>query len=197
MPSMSVAGLRAAAKNLALIGKVGSTELSRDALREGARVVSRAAAAGTYQNFIMRTGAIRFGFGVRVAKELKGEELAAFVVQRETALALRPTKKRSRKPKPTKGVAYWWRYLEFGTTGRKTAKTPKFLRKAKVSKSPRVLARQSKALARYTAAKSQGDIKARNWIRPAFAANAPGAVDTFGANFRRRVEAAVNSLSKT
>lgn len=197
MPSMSVLGLRAAAKNLALIGKVGSTELSREAVRDAAQVIRRAAAAGTYQNFIKRTGAIRFGFGVRVAKELKGEELAAFVVQRETALALRPSKKRSKKPKPTEAIAYWWRYLEFGTTGRKSVKTPGFLRKGKPSKSARVLARQSKASARYDAAKSQGDIKPRNWIRPAFAANAPGAINTFGASFRRRVEAAVNSLPKT
>lgn len=189
MPTqVEVRGLRAAAENLAIIGKVGSTELSREALRDGAWVIGRKVKAATYTSFIRRTGAIRAGFGVRVAKALKGTELLSFIVQRETAAALRPRKKRSRKPQPKAGIAFWWRYLEFGTGPRKSVRKPR---------GKRINARSIRAQARYDAAASRGQIAARKWIRPAFAGGAADAIDTFGKSFRRRVESAVNALSKT
>lgn len=192
MPTtVEVRGLAAAAKNLALIGKVGATELSREALRDGAQVINQRVKAATYTSFIKRTGAIRAGFGVRVAKALKGTELLSFIVQHETAIALRPRKKRSRKPQPKAGIAFWWRYLEFGTGPRKSVKKPRGKRP------PKEGSRAAKALARYAAAASRGQITARKWIRPAFSASAESAIQTFDGSFRRRLEAEVSKLPKT
>lgn len=192
MPTrIEVRGLKKAAENLHIIGSIGGKALSRDALRDGARIIVRALKAATYQNFQRRTGAIKAGFAARVAQDFKSGLLRGYVVQMGTALALRAKKTKRGKPQ-TEGVAYWWRFLEFGTQGRRTARTPKFLRKGRMARGKR----QLRAFARYSAAKSLGDITPRNWVRPAFGGSAAGAIETFGKSFRTRIEAEVGNLSK-
>ena len=204
MPAIELRGLREAAENLRKIGKVAATELSRDALRDGALVVNRAVKAATYTTFQRRTGFIKAGFGVRVAKELKGDVLRAWIVQYEQSLAGGSAEKKAQRAAylpAAKGrkqsfynLAFWWRFLEFGTKGRRNARTSKG---ARISKKTGLLnLRTRRAKARYDAAKSLGDIAPRPWVRPAFGGSAAGAIETFDRSFRRRLSAEIDNLPK-
>lgn len=202
MAAVEVRGLREAAKNLEALGKVGATELSRDALRDGARVLVRSIKAATYTTFQRQTGFIKSGFGAVVAKDLKSGVLRAWVMQLEQSLAGGSAEKKAQRaahlPK-SKGrkqsfynVAFYWRFLEFGTQGRRTATTPKFHRAGRIARGKR----QEKALGRYNAGKSLGDISPRPWVRPAFAGSAASSIETFEKSFRTRIETAVKDLPK-
>ena len=200
--TVQVSGLREAAKNLQTIGKIASTELSRDALRDATMVLVRSIKAATYSTFQRRTGFIKAGFGARVAKELQGAVLRGYVVQYPQSLAGSSAEKRAQRAAylpAAKGrkqsfynIAFWWRFLEFGTQGRRSARTPTFVREGRLARG----ARQDKALARYSASKSLGNIAPRPWVRPAFAGSAAGSIEAFSKSFRTRTETAVNNLPK-
>lgn len=202
MAAVEVRGLREAAKNLEAIGKAGALALSRDALRDGARVLVRVIKAATYTTFQRRTGLVQSGFGTRIAQQLKSEVLLGFVVQFPQSLAGGSAQKKAQRAAylpAAKGrkqsfynLAFWWRFLEFGTKGRRAAKTPAFHRAGRLARG----ARQQKALARYSASKTVTDLAPRPWVRPAFGGSAPGSIQAFEKSFRTRIETAVNNLPK-
>lgn len=203
--TVQVSGLKEAAKNLEIIGKVGATELSRKALLDATLVLVRAIKAATYTTgFIRRTGFLKSGFGARIAHELKSGVLRGYVVQYPQNLSGSSAEKQAQRaahlPRAKGGKqslmawAHYWQFLEFGTKGRRSARTPKGTR---ISKRTGLLnLRTRRALARYDAAKSLGDIAPHPWVRPAFGEAAPGSITTFGTSFRKRLYTAVSNLPK-
>jgi hypothetical protein len=192
MPTVEVRGLKQAAANLRQIGGAASKDLSRKSMLAAGLVIDRAVVAGTYSTFQRKDGAIKAGFGVRVAKDLKGNVLRGYIVQYPTGLAFRPKRSRSAKQTGQQGIAFWWRFLEMGTQGRRTKSTPKFLREGRVARGKR----QHGALKRYYAAASLNDLAARPWVRPAFGSAALGAIEEFRKQFTARVEEQVSNLQK-
>jgi HK97 gp10 family phage protein len=203
MSALDVKGLKEAIQNLNTLQGNVKAEIGRDALRAGLLVVNKAVKAATYTTFRRIDGVIQSGFGVRVGKELKGTVLSAVVVEYPQSLighsamsrAYRRHHSASRKFSTGRArkidlnqVAYWWRFLEFGTQQRRTARTPKsMLAKTR---------RQQRAISRFNAASSTGSVMARPWVRPAFQGTAQGAVDAFIATMRQRIEDSVNSMPK-
>jgi hypothetical protein len=209
MPTVVVRGLREAAENLRKIGAFGATDLSRKALRDAADVIVSKVRGSTYTTFQRRTGFIKSGFGAVVAKDLRSGLLRAWIMQREQSLAGSSATAKAQRaaylPKAKGGkqklfnVAYWWRFLEFGTHGRRNVRAPAFLRKLKaVDFKGKVWLRnrQLKALDRYNKGKSLKDLPAKPWVRPAFGASATGAIAEFGTSFRMRVDAEIQKLPK-
>jgi HK97 gp10 family phage protein len=201
MPALEVKGLKEAVKNFNdLTGKV-KLEIGREALRDALLVVLEKVKGATYTTFTKRTGAIQSGFGVRVGQSLKDDVLTSVVVEYpQTMIGNTPMTRafrshhsargRSRKPVSLFQVAYWWRFLEFGTGPRRTARTPKTLTPRKGAKG------LNRAIAKFKASRSTGSVTARPWVRPAFAASAQTAVDTFTQSMRRRIERAANAMPK-
>lgn len=184
---VEVKGLKQALDNMQQLGSDIPLELGRKALREAGIVISGAVKQATYSTFTRRTGQIKEHFGVRVAQALKGSVLNSVVVQYPAAGGgplLKAAQRRS--------VAFWWRFLEFGTSGRRTSTTPKFHRLGRIARGQR----QEKALATYSAARSLGDLAARPWVRPAFSASAQTAVERFRDVLLKGIENETTSLPK-
>ena len=200
MSALKVTGLKEAIENLDKLDDQVKGEIGRAALLASLLQVNKAVKAATYKTFNRIDGAIQSGFGVRVGKELKGTVLSAVVVQYpQSMIGNTPMTQAFRRHNTAKGrkrvislfqVAYWWRFLEFGTKPRRTARTPKSM-DAKTS-----LSRQARAIGRWQRASSTGAITARPWVRPAFQSTSQGAVDAFVETMRQRIEESVNSMPK-
>lgn len=200
MPSsmrIEVKGLSQALQNLKQLDADVSTTITRAALREGSWILARAARANTYTTFNRITGAIRAGLGVIVQREPHDEELKAHVVEYPRpatvagSLGSKTTRRRAKG-----GVAFWWRFLEFGTGPRRASATPKFLRTGRIGKSGRVLMRQGSAVARWGASPSRGAIASRSWLRPAVGAAEERCIETFRKEVLEGIEKSANAMPK-
>lgn len=189
--SIEVKGLKQARENLFKLSEEVGVKITRAALLEAGLVINRALKAATYTTFNRKTGRIQAGFGVRVGMAPKDEVLSAVVVQYPRPLAAGPRLKSAAKQERG-GVAYWWRFLEFGTFLRKSVRTPR----TKQVKSLRPGTRSAKAWARWQSAPSRGRIEPREWIRPTFTHEVEAAVERFAREFRRTTEDEVNKLPK-
>lgn len=189
---MEVKGLKQALANLDKVGKEIGTKALRASLLSAALIINRAVKSATYTTFVQRSGAIRAGMGVRVGRELKDDRLSAVIVEFERTNTSGPLLKSARERIAKTNVAYWWRFLEFGTANRRAAKTPKASRSGRIQRGRKHLL----ATARYAASASVGDVAARPWVRPAFSATAQQAVEKFRADLRATLEREVNNLSK-
>lgn len=197
MPTLEVKGLRQAAENLADLEGAVQKEIARDSLRAGALDILAAVKGATYTTFIKRSGYIKSGFGVRVGHDLVGSTLNSFIVQypQNIAGASAATKlfrasvlKSSKRPRSVnlEHVAFYWRFLEFGTRQRRSVREPKGSR----TKS------QQRALEKFKASHALGAIAARPWVRPAFAATAGQSVEAFAAKMRTEIDAKVSGYPK-
>lgn len=199
---VEVRGLREAVQNMKRLAGVAQLELSRSAMFDAALVIAKNVRAATYTTFIRRTGFIKSGFSVRVARNVIDDEVLGFIVQREQNIAgasaeaktvrKRNTPKVSRRAQPIFSAAFYWLFLERGTQNRRQSRTPDFLRKGRSASTKRQLS----SLARYTAAASSGNIKPRPWVAPATAGSAEAAIHEFEQSFRTRVETEVSNLKK-
>src|SRR5262245_47382206 len=139
---VQVLGLKQTSENFQNINGPMKLRIGRAAALQGALIINSAVKLNTYRTFRRITGMIQSGFGVRVAKKLDHDNvLNTFVVQypqqitggsdiavafRKQYLRVRP-RARSVSIKPH--IAYWWRFLEFGTGPRFSKKKPSFLRR--------------------------------------------------------------------
>jgi HK97 gp10 family phage protein len=203
MAGIEVKGLSQCLKNMAALGELIETKITREALREQAWVIAKAIRGATYKNFVRRTGAIRSGVGVIVQRDQHDQKLKAYAVEYPQNIAgaetpftslvrKRLAQKRSRKVDTTY-VAFWWRFLEFGTRPRRGARTPKW---KKPSRSQSASAKRAKSFAAFAAAPSRGAIKARNFMRPAFNASANASITEFRKDVREGIERETNAMSK-
>lgn len=202
--SFTVKGLSQAAENMMnLASGPLRTMIARGSSRAAAWTVGDAIKRATYTTFKQQTGWIKSGVGVRVAQGIKGTVLNAVVAELpQYGGALNPMASLFRSTHMPKldarraslaQVAFWWRFLEFGTRQRRAKKMPRFLRRAS-NKS--LSTRQERSKARYFASPNRGGIAARPWVRPAFAASDRAAVDTYEATMRQLTETEVAKLPK-
>jgi len=192
MASITVKGLKEARANLDKLSKETGVKITRAALLSAALIINREIKAATYSTFTRRTGRIKAGFGVRVGKEPKDDVLSAVVVEYPREQSSGPLLKAVRDKAERNAVAYWWRFLEFGTSGRRAAKTPKHQRQGRVARG----IKQQRAEAAYNAARSRGDLAARPWVRPAFRGSVQQAVEQFSKSFRENTDKEVKALQK-
>jgi HK97 gp10 family phage protein len=205
--AIEVKGLSQALANLEKLSKDVQLKLPRDALRDASWVIANAIRSTTYNTFSKLTGAIQSGFSVQVAQQPHTPtELDAYVVQYQQAIGgtspatilfrnavlSHRRRGRSRKPIDVRQVAFWWRFLEFGTQPRKASRTPSFVRQHKTARTQR----QHKQLAAFNAAPSRGGIHGRSWVRPAFSASAETAVQTFRDSLLRGLTTETDQLPK-
>lgn len=205
--SIEVKGLSQALANLRQLKEDVQLKLSRVALRDASWVIATAVRQATYTTFHRLTGAIKSGFSVQVARERHGlDELDAYVVEYQQSIAgtsaaamafrshvLRSRRRsRSRKPIELNQVAFWWRFLEFGTKPRRGARTPSFVRRGKAGRT----SRQFKQVAAFHASPSRGGIQGRSWVRPAFSGSAQTAIETFRDSLLRELEQQTDQLPK-
>ena len=205
MAGIEIKGLSQALANLQQLSKDVQLKLSRDALREASWTIAKAVRGATYTTFHRLTGAIQSGFSVQVAQQPHtATELDAYVVQYQqgiigtsaAAMAFRKAviahrRRRSRQPIQLQQVAFWWRFLEFGTQPRRAMRTPAFSRH--VSKRTD---RQKKRLAAFNASPSRGGISGRSWVRPAFSTSAQTSIETFRDTLLRELQQETDQLPK-
>lgn len=202
MSGVEVKGLRQAGENLLALKGMVRLQIGREALKQGALVINSAVKQATYTTFHRVTGFVQSGFGVRVGQSLKGEVLSAVVVQYPQSMAgtspMARLVQQHHTPKTRHGsvsltnVAFYWRFLELGTKGRHAARTPAFSREGRIARNKR----QSRALAKYSASSSLGDISPRPWVGPAFNSTKQAAIDKFAATTRQLTEQAINAMPK-
>jgi hypothetical protein len=199
-------GLSQAKDNFQKLGADIQKEIGRAALREAGWVLARPMRAATYTTFLRRTGAIKSGLGVVVARNAKDDSLTALVEEYPQSLAGAATPFKSlvrqrlatsrRRSTPTASIAFWWRFLEFGTGPRRARATPRFLRTGKVSRTAKGEARQLKSANRWLAFGARGGIRPRTWLRPVFGANAAQALSSFRDTLFKLIDAAVSAMPK-
>lgn len=207
MPTrMDVKGLSEAKANFEKLGTLVQQEIGRQSLREAAWELAKPMRAATYTTFQRRTGAIRSGLSVSIQREPKDGSLTGYVEEYAQSIAGPATpfatlvRKRlaakRRKATPTSYVAFWWRYLEFGTGPRRAGSTPTFLRSGKIAGTTRGQLRQLKSAQRWLATASRGGIKSRSWIRPVFGGAAPQSITSFRDTILKLIDAAVSAMPK-
>ena len=201
-------GLAATKDNFNKLSYAAEREIGREALRTLGWVLAKPMKAATYSTFTRRTGAIRQLLGVTVRQEPQSHKLTGYVEEFAapiTGTSASPfvamirkrrnsTGKRSVSIRPS--TAFYWRFLEFGTGPRRTARTPSFLRTGKISSSAKGQSRQLKGAQRWQRSASRGGIKARTWLRPIFGSNAPDAIQSFRVAFLKLVDAATSAMPK-
>lgn len=194
--TMEVKGLSQAIANLNKLTGAVKAEIGRASLAAGLSVIKAAVLGATYSTFAKQTGAIKAGFGIRVGHQLKGTVLSAVIVQYPQSIAgqspmkaafLRHRQSTRKRAVSLYQVAFWWRFLEFGTGPRRSVATPSSSGHGK---------RHEARVRRYAGAASRGAIVARSWVRPAAASTAQPSVDQFAATMRERVEQAVKEMPK-
>lgn len=199
---LQVRGLKQAAANLNALPGLIKTQIGRDALRAAGRVLETEVKARTYTTFHKLTGAIQSGLHVSIGHDLKGELLFGVVGEYPDAAAgvsqvgiKRMMRAGRGSVTPLDNVAFWWRFLEFGTGPRRARSTPRVA--VRNQRADRTLTpRQGKQLTRWMASPSRGGVGSRAWVRPAFSAKAPEAIDAFSAAMRDGIEREVNNLPK-
>jgi hypothetical protein len=210
--TFKVVGLKQAAENLLnLASGELRTKIARDASRAAAWVVGDAVKDATYTKFERQTGFIKQGIGVRVATGVRGDVLNAVVAEvkqyagafnpmaalfRKSGHAAPKGKGKSARDPSLSQVAFWWRFLEFGTRERHKKRTPKFVYHPE-SKRPltqrRITSRGTK-MAAFLNSPSRGAVEARNWVRPALGSSQQAAVQAFERVMRERTEAEAKNL---
>ena len=207
MPTrIEISGLSQAKANFQKLSADVQRDIGRQALREAAKTLAEPMKAATYTTFTRRTGAIRAGLGVGVQHDPKSDKLTGYVEEYAQSIAGPATpfaslvRKRlsgkRRRSAPTSSIAFWWRFLEFGTGPRRTGRTPAFLRSHKIGTHPKGQARQLKSVGTWLATANRGGITARPWLRPVFGANAPQAIQSFRDTMLRLIDAAVSAMPK-
>lgn len=212
-----VKGLDQCLANLQQLDTDTRTTLARTAMREMAWKLAIPMRRATYTTFNKSDGKIQSGLSVIVQKEFEGDTLKAHVIEypqdiRGTTPAQvlfrrhlhlkghRPSRKSDTADRGLRvdltGVAYWWRFLEFGTGPRHAARTPKFLRTGKISSDPKRQQVQRAAAAKWLKTPSRGGITARTWLRPIASNTSPAAVDEFRAVLLDEIDKTVNAYPK-
>src|SRR5262249_28751098 len=143
-------------------------EIGRQALRAAGQTLAEPMKAATYTTFVRRTGAIRAGLGVGVQRDPKKDTLTGYVEEYAQSIAGPTTpfaslvrkrlSSKRRRSAPTSSIAFWWRFLEFGTGPRRSGRTPGFLRSGKIGSTTKGQLRQLKAVGRWQASASRGGI---------------------------------------
>jgi hypothetical protein len=197
---IQLTGLSEAKANFEKLGSEAQKEIGRKALREAGWTLARPMRAATYTTFVRRTRAIRSGLGVAVQLDAKSNALTGYVEEYPQSIAGPATpfkalvRKRlgskRRRAVQTTSIAFWWRFLEFGTGPRRSTRTPGFLRSGKIGSTTKGQLRQLKAVGRWQASASRGGIKSRSWVRPIFGAKAPAAIEAFRDTFLKLIDAA-------
>jgi HK97 gp10 family phage protein len=203
---IEITGLSQAKANFQKLSAEVQREIGRQALREAAKKLSEPMKAATYTTFTRRTGAIRAGLGVGVQHDPKSDKLTGYVEEYAqsiggpatpfAALVRKRLSTKRRRSAPTSSIAFWWRFLEFGTGPRRAGRTPAFLRSHKIGTHPKGQARQLKSAGTWLATANRGGIIARPWLRPVFGANAPQTIQTFRDTMLRLIDAAVSAMPK-
>jgi HK97 gp10 family phage protein len=199
-------GLSQAQANFQKLSAEVHREIGRQALRAAGQTLAEPMKAATYTTFVRRTGAIRAGLGVGVQRDPKNDTLTGYVEEYAQSIAgpaapfaslvrKRLSSKR-RRSAPTSSIAFWWRFLEFGTGPRRSGRTPGFLRIGKAAKTTRGKFRQAKAVDRWMSTASRGGITSRSWLRPIFGSNAPQAIQSFREAMLKMIDAAVSAMPK-
>lgn len=207
MPTrVDVKGLSEAKANFEKLGTLVQQEIGRQSLREAAWALAKPMRAATYTTFRRRTGAIRSGLSVSIQREPKDGSLTGYVEEYAQSIAGPATpfatlvRKRlsakRHKSTPTSYVAFWWRYLEFGTGPRHVRRTPSFLRSGRIAKTEKGQQRQLSSAKRWMASASRGGIKSRSWLRPIFGSNARNAIQSCRETFLKLVDAAASAMPK-
>jgi hypothetical protein len=215
---VEISGLKEALANLKQLSKDIQGEITRKALREALwEGFAKPMRGATYTTFNRQTGRIRSGIGVIVQAQENNEALKAFVTQYPQSIAgtsaaqqlfrahmrlkgHRPRAKDSSSDRGLRvdlsGVAYWWRFLEFGTGPRHQQRTPKFLRSGRIAQSPKRQTRQLRAATAWQASPSRGGITSRSWLRPIEQARGPTAVDILRRTVLAEIEKHANDYPK-
>jgi hypothetical protein len=206
---VKVQGLKEARENLQKLNEQTQTDIGREALRSAGWVLAGPMRAATYTTFKRQTGAIRSGLGVAVQLEPKDDALKAYVweyPQRvggvvtpfsvKVMLAKRRKARGGSAKAPLNSIAFWWRFLEFGTQERRSVGTPKFLRTGKIAKKGRVLLRQTAAASAWKAAAHRGAISGRSWLRPVMGSKGPAAIDAYRETLLKLIDAAISKMPK-
>jgi HK97 gp10 family phage protein len=203
---IEIKGLGQAKANFQQLSGQVQRDIGRQALRDAARKLAEPMKAATYTTFTRRTGAIRAGLGVGVQHDPRSDKLTGYVEQYAQSIAGPATPFASlvrqrlgtkrRRLAPTSSIAFWWRFLEFGTGPRRAGGTPAFLRGHKVGSHPKGQARQLKSVGAWLATGNRGGVTARPWLRPVFGANAPQAIQSFRDTMLRLIDAAVSAMPK-
>jgi hypothetical protein len=206
---LSIAGLKEAQENLKKLGEDTQKEIGREALREMGWTLARPMRAATYTTFKRQTGAIRSGLGVAVQREGSEDVLKAYVWEYPqrvagivSAFSLKVMARRRVKAKgrgvnaPASSIAFWWRFLEFGTQERRSSRTPKFLRSGRIARTGRVLLRQASAAAAWKESAGRGGISGRSWLRPVMGAKGPEAINAYREKLLKLIDAAIDKMPK-
>lgn len=131
--TVKVEGLRATAQNLLVFNQRIQKNIGRTALRAAANTLGKRIKADSGTTYKSITGMVKRGFSTGIAKVQPGEIQYASVYQRKqnistkTAagkLAAHKLTRRGKAAPPKKALAYWWRFLEFGTKPRKRGSGP-------------------------------------------------------------------------
>jgi HK97 gp10 family phage protein len=218
MPTqIEIEGLKQLGRNFAELGSEVQHDIGRQSLRDGAWALVKKMRAATYTTFRKQSGYIQSGLSVAVANDPKNNgQLTSWAIEYPqsivgtspaTALFRKHMRLKGHRPSAKQGgggarvelsgVAYWWRFLEFGTGPRKAVATPRFLRTGRLARNDRVRARQTgRAKAWLGAGGSRGAITSRKWLRPTFGGNAPDAINTFRETINKLIDAAVSAMPK-
>jgi len=191
-----IKGLREVAQNIATLETAIKTDIARTSLRSGALKILDRIKAATYTTFNRLDGMILSGFQVRVGAAAKGDVLSSVIVQREQQLKgvqfkavrarlRRPGKKRG----PSRAVAFWWRFLEFGTKPRGNVRGERI----KVSKK----GQRSKWKSLQSTGSNRGAVSPRKWVRPSLQVAASGAIVEVSNTMSRRISEEASKLPKT
>jgi hypothetical protein len=128
---MKLTGMREALDNLDKLSDKFKDRIPKIAARKAAKVIVKAVGAVIYQGLTKRTGLLGKGLGANVRYSTAGNQIRAYVVERQvktsgksavSRVALKGAIKRARTGKriAPKFGAFYWRFLEFGSTARQT-----------------------------------------------------------------------------
>jgi HK97 gp10 family phage protein len=214
---VEVTGLSQAGANFAKLGSAVQHEIGRQSLRDGTWALVNKMRAATYTTgFVKRSGYVQSGLSVAVANDPKnGGQLTAWAVEYPQSIAgSTPAAALFRKHMSLKGhrpsakqggggsrvelsgVAFYWRFLEFGTGPRKSAATPRFLRTGLLARNDKLRARQRLKAKAWLALPSRGGMTAKPWLRPTFGSTAPDAINSFSETIGKLIDKAVTAMPK-
>ena len=215
MAGVEIKGLSQTKDNFNKLNQLAQNEIGRQSLRDSGWTLAKAMRAATYTTFHRQTGVIRSGLSVAVEHDPKNARLKGWVVEyRQTIVGTNPATvlfrkhfrlKGHRPPKKQggggarvdlSGVAYWWRFLEFGTGPRRSSATPRFLRSGRIAKREFGRERQLRGAQRWKASPFRGGIAARSWLRPVFSGGTQSALGSLRDTFLKLVDAAVSAMPK-
>ena len=196
---VEITGLSQAKENFQKLDTLVQQQIGRQSLREQAWTLAKPMRGATYTTFIRRTGAIKSALGVIVAREPRQQSLVGYVEvlpQKSASTVFGALVRKRSTTHNAPGVPFYWRFLEFGTNERRSARTPKALRSGRIGKTGKARERTRKQLQRWLGAGNRGSVASRAWLRPAFGPAAPTSIDTFRDTILKLVDAAVSDMPK-